>query len=98
MMRKIALGVAAMAIAFAVLLSASITLIFATLRIERIAGPAARAAAAGAELIIGAATLLAAVYFATRIAVRAFALRDALPTDSLPSDAVDSSSASQGIT
>jgi hypothetical protein len=70
---KITLGVVAMLIAFAALLSASIALIFATLRIDRIAGPAARAAAAGAELILGAAMLLVVVYIATRAAVFAFA-------------------------
>jgi hypothetical protein len=90
MMRKITLGVIAMLAAFALLLAASMALIFATLRIERIAGPAARAAAAGGELIFGAAMLLAAVYVATRAAVFAFALRGALP-----SDAVNPPSASQ---
>jgi hypothetical protein len=93
MMRGITLGVIAMLAAFAVLLSASIALIFATLRIERIASPGLRATAAGAELIVGAATLLAVVYIATRIAVRAFA-----PRGALPSDAINPSSASQGIT
>jgi hypothetical protein len=73
MMRKFTIGVVAMLAAFVVLLSASIALIFATLGIERIASPAARVAAAGAELVIGAAMLLAVVYVATRISVRAFA-------------------------
>jgi hypothetical protein len=73
MARKITFGIVAMLVAFAVLLSASIALIFATLRIDHIAAPAARAAAAGTELILGAAMLLVVVYIATRAAVFAFA-------------------------
>ena len=87
MPRKITLGVLAVVAASAVLLAAAVALVFATLRIERIASPAAHAAAAGAELIFGAAALLAAVYIATRIAVRVFArsAANATPTPS-PSD------------
>jgi hypothetical protein len=93
--RKITLGVLAVIAAFAVLLAAAVALVFATLRIERIANPAPHAAAAGAELIIGAAVLLAAVYIATHIAVRAFAgnAANATPLPS-PSDSAKSSATS----
>ena len=73
MLRKIALGALAVIAAFAVLLAAAVALVFATLRIERIAGPGPHAAAVGAELVFGAAALLTAVFMATRIAVRVFA-------------------------
>jgi hypothetical protein len=102
MTRKIALGVVAILIAFAVLLSASIALILATLRIDHIAGPAARAAAAGAELILGTAMLLAVVYIATRAAVVVFATPDvpAAPVNGTaltPNAPANPSSASQAI-
>ena len=95
MPRKITLGVLAVIAAFDVLLAAAVALVFATLRIERIANPAPHAAAAGAELIIGAAVLLAAVYIATHIAVRAFAgnAANATPLPS-PSDSAKSSATS----
>jgi len=73
MPRKIALGILAVIAAFAVLLAAAIALVFATLRIERIAGQGTHAAAVSVQLVFGAAALLAAVYIATRVAVRAFA-------------------------
>jgi uncharacterized membrane protein YedE/YeeE len=69
-------GVAIVA-AFALLLAVSVALVFAMLRIADISGFANHAAAAGAELIFGCGALLAAVFIATRIAVRAFANRDA---------------------
>jgi hypothetical protein len=81
--QKIALGVLAVIAAFSVLLAAGVALVFATLRIERINSPAAHAAAVGAELVFGAAALLAAVYIATRIVVRAFA-SDAPPATNDP--------------
>jgi hypothetical protein len=77
MLRKIAIGALAVIAAFAVLLAAAVALVFATLRIERIASPAPHAASVGAELVFGAAALLAAVYIATRIAVRVFATSSA---------------------
>jgi hypothetical protein len=91
MARYFTFGVLAIGAAFAVLLAASIALVFATLRIVRIASPAAHAVAAGAEIVFGAAALLAAVYIATRAAVRAFAV-SAVPAT--PSDPANSSAAS----
>jgi hypothetical protein len=80
MLRKIAIGALAVIAAFAVLLAAAVALVFATLWIERIASPAPHAAAIGAELVFGAAALLAAVYIATRVAVRVFATSSATNT------------------
>jgi Mn2+/Fe2+ NRAMP family transporter len=74
MTRKIVLAALAVVVAFAILLAAAAALVFATLRVERIANPLAHAAAAGAELIFGAALLLAGVYIATRFAVHIFAI------------------------
>lgn len=74
MTRRIALGALAVVVAFAILLAAAVALVFATLRIERIANPFMHAAAASAELIFGAALLLAGVYIATRFAVHIFGL------------------------
>jgi hypothetical protein len=86
MPRKIVLGALAVIAAFAVLLAAAVALVFATLRIERIAGPGPHAAAVGAELVFGAAALLAAVFMATRVAVRVFASSSANSTaNDLPS-------------
>ncbi|MGB6431697.1 MAG: hypothetical protein WBF06_14010 [Candidatus Acidiferrales bacterium] len=73
MPRKIAIGVFAVVAAFSVLLAASVAVVFATLRIERIAAPAAHAVAAFGELILGAAVLLVAVYISTRVVVRSLA-------------------------
>jgi hypothetical protein len=99
MARKITLGVVAMLIEFAVLLSASIALIFATLRIDHIAAPVAHAFAASAELILGAAMLLVAAYIATRAAVLAFAAPAATLNGaaSTPSATPTPSSAPQAI-
>ena len=66
--------------AFAVLLAAAVALVLATLRVERVAGPALHVAAASAELAFGAAALLMAVYIATRAAVAAFGA-DAAPQE-----------------
>jgi len=74
MMRRFTFGALALIVAFVILLATAIALVFATLRIERIANPLAHAAAIGAELIFGAALLLAGVYIATRFAVRMFGL------------------------
>lgn len=73
MTRKITLGILAMLAAFAVLLATGVALVRATLRVAQIASPAAHAAAALAELVFGAAALLAAAYVATRAAVAALA-------------------------
>jgi hypothetical protein len=78
MMRRITFGAMAVIVAFVILLATAIALEFATLRIERIANPLAHAAAAGAELILGAALLLAGVYIATRFAVHIFGITDAI--------------------
>jgi hypothetical protein len=85
-------GAAAIVVAFAVLLAASIALVFATLRIERIASPGAHVIAVCAELIFGAAALLIAVYIAARAAVSAFAV-SAAPT--APNDRANSSATSK---
>jgi hypothetical protein len=77
MPRKILLGALAVIAAFAVLLAAAVALVFATLRVERIASPGPHATAVGAELVLGVAALLAAVYIATRVAVRVFATSSA---------------------
>jgi hypothetical protein len=92
MARYFTVGVLAILAAFAVLLAASVALVFTTLRIVRIASPATHAAAAGAEIVFGAAALLAAVYIATRVAVRAFAVSAAPAT---PSDPANSSATSK---
>ncbi len=73
-MRRYTFGAMAVIVAFVILLATAVALVFATLRIERIANPLAHAAAAGAELIFGAALLLAGVYVATRFAVHIFGL------------------------
>ncbi|MGB6545462.1 MAG: hypothetical protein WA871_03720 [Candidatus Acidiferrales bacterium] len=75
MTRKFTFGVLAMVAAFAALLATSVALVLVTLRIEHIASPTLRAAAAAAQLIFGAAALLAAVYVATRATVHIFAAR-----------------------
>ncbi len=85
-------GALAIIAAFAILLAASIALVFATLRIERISNLAAHFAAAAAELIFGTAAILAAVYIATSAVVRIFSARS-----STESDAVKPSPASHPI-
>jgi hypothetical protein len=84
MPRKIALGALATIVAFAVLLAAAAGLVRATMRVAQIASTPARIAAAGGELILGAAALLAAVYIATHLAVRVFANHAPEPRDPAP--------------
>ena len=57
-MRRYTFGAMAVIVAFVILLATAVALVFATLRIERIANPLAHAAAAGAELIFGAVPLV----------------------------------------
>jgi hypothetical protein len=83
MPRKIALGALATIVAFAVLLAAAAGLVRATMRVAQVASTPARIAAAGGELILGAA-LLAAVYIATHLAVRVFANHAPEPRDPAP--------------
>ncbi|HEX4544161.1 MAG TPA: hypothetical protein VH114_13415 [Candidatus Acidoferrum sp.] len=60
----------------AMTLAAMYTLVWATIRVTSIEAPLQRAAAMGAELLLGVVLLLGTVWLATHLAVRIFTTKE----------------------
>jgi hypothetical protein len=75
-MKQILASILTTVLIIAMTLAAMFVLVGATLKVTAIQSPAQRAAAIGAELVLGIILLLGTVWLATHLAVRIFHVQD----------------------
>jgi hypothetical protein len=75
-MKQILASILTTVLIIAMTLAAMFVLVGATLKVTAIQSPAQRAAAIGAELVLGIILLLGTVWLATQLAVRIFHVQD----------------------
>ena len=78
-MKRILASILTTVLIVALTLAAMFVLVDATLRVTAIVSPLQRAAAIGAELVLGIVLLLGTVWLATHLAVRIFRVQDPPP-------------------
>jgi hypothetical protein len=78
-MKRILASILTTVLIIALTLAAMFVLVDATLRVTAIVSPLQRAAAIGAELVLGIVLLLGTVWLATHLAVRIFRVQEPPP-------------------
>jgi hypothetical protein len=79
-MKRILASILTTVLIIALTLAAMFVLVEATLRVTAIVSPLPRAAAIGAELVLGIVLLLGTVWLATHLAVRIFRVQQSPPS------------------
>jgi hypothetical protein len=78
-MKRILASIVTTALIIAITLAAMFVLVDTTLKVTAIVSPVPRAAAIGAELVLGIVLLLGTVWLATHLAVRIFHVQEPPP-------------------